>query len=195
MKKYLLSIILIVAGTFAFTAQATVVTTIQNFSQGDIFTANAGVGPGTNVGLSLIPKPPSTVTVDPILAGTNTSGNFIHEYLFSPITNLVIAISSGSTNTGVGGIAGLFMTVSEVLGGSSSVLVPIGGAETLPLTMLSGKSYVIQMDNTGATANVSGGYLLAVSNVPVPAAVWLFGTAVFGLYGVQRRKAKGLVAA
>ena len=42
---------------------------------------------------------------------------------------------------------------------------------------------------TGAPVNSSGQVLSAVPAVPVPAAIWLFGSGLFGLIGVARRRA------
>jgi hypothetical protein len=38
---------------------------------------------------------------------------------------------------------------------------------------------------TGGTAN----YILEISSVPVPAAVWLFGSAMIGVLGLRRKSA------
>ena len=56
--------------------------------------------------------------------------------------------------------------------------------------IVSGKSY----QNTNATwsfsAESSTLYSMSVTTVPVPAAVWLFGSGLIGLFGVARRKEK-----
>ncbi len=48
-------------------------------------------------------------------------------------------------------------------------------------------------DRTAATwtfsANTASSYSMSITAVPVPAAVWLFGTGLIGLVGVARRKA------
>jgi hypothetical protein len=189
MKKYLLST-LFVFSALTFSAQATNVATISDFTQGDVFTAS---GLANSLSIDLITKPGSTATAS-LVPGQSTGGSFVHEYLFSPITSLVIALSSGSTNTGVGGIVGLVLSVTELGGGTTSISVPLGGSASLPLTMTAGNNYVVQLDN-GANNNTTGGYLLGVSNVPVPAAVWLFGSALLGLFGFKKAsKSRGLVA-
>ena len=54
---------------------------------------------------------------------------------------------------------------------------------------MSGNGY----DTTSATwsfsANNASFYSMSVAAVPVPAAVWLFGSGLIGLIGVARRKA------
>ena len=49
----------------------------------------------------------------------------------------------------------------------------------------------IQFD-TGITARFDGS-TLTISAVPIPAAVWLFGSACIGLFGLTRRKNQLLV--
>lgn len=46
-----------------------------------------------------------------------------------------------------------------------------------------------------AHSNTEQLYLSTVSTVPVPAAVWLFGTAMLGLFGMRRKAKMGAVAA
>jgi len=48
--------------------------------------------------------------------------------------------------------------------------------------------------NDISVKNASGQYQLKVSTVPVPAAVWLFGSALMGLVGVSRRKSTAVAA-
>lgn len=40
----------------------------------------------------------------------------------------------------------------------------------------------------------NGQYQIKVSAVPIPAAIWLFGSALLGVVGISRRKAKAVVA-
>ena len=56
----------------------------------------------------------------------------------------------------------------------------------------SAASHTIHLD--GSFSKKSQQYQLNVSSVPVPAAIWLFGSALAGLVGVSRRKAAGLTA-
>ena len=56
--------------------------------------------------------------------------------------------------------------------------------------------FVNSINSTGALAALTGSgtttYDLKVSAVPIPAAVWLFGSALMGLVGVSRRKSATL---
>ena len=52
-------------------------------------------------------------------------------------------------------------------------------------TLIPGNSYAIQFDN-GVTGQLLG---VDLAPIPVPAAVWLFGSGLLGLVGVARRRA------
>ncbi len=52
-------------------------------------------------------------------------------------------------------------------------------------TIIEGNSYAIQFDN-GVTGQILG---VDLAPIPVPAAVWLFGSGLIGLVGVARRRA------
>lgn len=88
---------------------------------------------------------------------------------------------------------GAWNTSSPYLTGGSASLV--GGA-TLNLFGLKAGYYLIGLGGVCPDDNVScigtspgtRQYTFTVSSVPVPSAVWLFGTAMAGLVGVSRRK-------
>lgn len=60
---------------------------------------------------------------------------------------------------------------------------------SVKLTNLSGFYLRISGNVTG----IQGGYQMRVETIPVPAAVWLFGSALVGLVGVSRRKTSSSV--
>jgi len=66
----------------------------------------------------------------------------------------------------------------------------ISGTDTLNFTGTYGDTYNIINTSRYLTENVNASYaqLELVSSVPVPAAVWLFGSGLIGLIGVARRK-------
>lgn len=74
----------------------------------------------------------------------------------------------------------------------SSFLAP------LTVTLVAGTDYIVRVHSDDRPGGVVGGLvpantpftynLNATSVVPVPAAVWLFGTAVLGLIGIRRKK-------
>ncbi|MCB1701838.1 MAG: VPLPA-CTERM sorting domain-containing protein [Halioglobus sp.] len=117
--------------------------------------------------------------VDAILA---TLGGFCFSY------NVVCSVGTTVPITSIPGAAATFA------GGS-----PTGG--TLSVVAFSPSfqlSIPIEFDLTAGTFSASGGalggvdgtFVYAPSEVPLPAAAWLFGSALFGLVGVARRKAK-----
>jgi len=59
--------------------------------------------------------------------------------------------------------------------------------------LLTSGLHTLTLENVMVTA-ASGQYQLKVSTVPVPAAVWLFGSALMGLVGVSRRKSTAVAA-
>ena len=65
-------------------------------------------------------------------------------------------------------------------------------ASSLTTTLLQGEYLVHifgELDATALTGNQLYSYTLEITSaVPVPAAVWLFGSALVGLFGFQRRK-------
>jgi len=54
--------------------------------------------------------------------------------------------------------------------------------------------YGLRIAANGATNVKNGSYTTNVSTVPVPGAVWLFGSAIAGLVGFSKRKKAGLTA-
>lgn len=82
---------------------------------------------------------------------------------------------------GAGDLKLLFSNVSnELLGLSFGILNP--GSYTLQVT---GNTFGSTTDSHSYSGNLSIGNVAAV---PVPAAVWLFGSAIAGLIGISRRK-------
>mgnify|MGYP000317683218 CR=1 FL=1 len=83
----------------------------------------------------------------------------------------------------------------EIFDGAN-LLHSVGGAtvENLSLTyrFLSGVNYTIVAMGLGEFVNTQVD--LTVKAVPVPAAVWLFGSALMGLFGVSRRKSSVMAA-
>jgi hypothetical protein len=189
MKKYLISMLLVVASTFAFTAQATLATTVSGFDQNHTFIANASPF-GINAahldgGGNLLPIPAPV---------GNTLINFVHDYFFTAVADTIATVTTGVT-VGVT-IPSLFMQINALTagdpnpGGTGPIAV-LGDSVSLGYTMTAGNDYQIIMLGGGS---IDGQYSLKVSAVPVPAAAWLFGSALLGLVGF-RRKAKMAVSA
>ena len=92
------------------------------------------------------------------------------------------------------------LTVSEATDvqfdftGISSVASLIDGlafSTTSFIASLAAGTYIF---STTSAAGTPFTFTAAVSNVPVPAAVWLFGSAIAGLIGVTRRKSQPTLA-
>jgi hypothetical protein len=63
---------------------------------------------------------------------------------------------------------------------------------TVSFEAQAGQVYSILLGGYSGAGNFGphAGYSLSISSVPVPGAVWLFVSAMFGLVGFQRRKQK-----
>lgn len=123
---------------------------------------------------------------------TATEDDFIHQYLIivseeletvsaaitfasTSITNAVLSILS--IGTGLLGADELVATTS----------VTAGEEATLSYLMTSPPSqYWIQF--SGTLVDAIDSYQIKISAVPLPAAVWLFGSAIIGMIGFGRRK-------
>ncbi|GAB6141885.1 hypothetical protein JCM14076_26140 [Methylosoma difficile] len=112
-------------------------------------------------------------TVDVLLTTTNTP---FTNLLTSPVYTFALKDSTGTTtiNSLTGAIGGQF-TVASLAAGTYEIWI-------------SGKTKL----SGGVNSSFS---VFNTSPVPVPAAVWLFGSAFMGLVGVSRRKGKTSMAA
>lgn len=81
------------------------------------------------------------------------------------------------------------LTVHYRIGEGAGVWIPTDFV-TLSTLVLAGSVIEIAVDS-----DASQFYVSTLSTVPVPAAVWLFGTAMLGLFGMRRKAKMGAVAA
>ena len=146
-------------------------------------------------------------------AGPSDNGplaaGFIHDYVFVAIQNTFASIASGVQLSGSQAgtfISPLALQVFHIDGvdtllGESDITSDGNGvtrSAAINVQLVAGESYVVRMTSEGGTTLGSDpNYTLKViSAVPVPAAVWLFGTALVGLFGFGRKsKAAKLAAA
>jgi hypothetical protein len=180
---------------FATNSQAVIVETLADCEKGDILTATADAttAPTTRVVHfnNLTTKSDNTYTISDAGKVLIPTVAFVHDYVLESVVDTVVALSLVTENGLADLITGLALTISGT-GGFTTIMdntIPLG----LGFAMTAGESYTISL--AGTATGVGSDYRLEVSAVPVPAAVWLFGTALLGLFGVQRNKAKGLVAA
>lgn len=124
------------------------------------------------------------------------SGAFTDTYNFSAPSNNGIGVSGTNVAVTFSGFAyGLIQNFAATLDGhllNPSNSTTYNGPVTLFTQLLSGSlpgsaagSHVLTFTGTG---NGSYGGSIAVAQTPIPAAVWLFGSALMGLTGISRRK-------
>jgi hypothetical protein len=123
--------------------------------------------------------------------GLTGGASFTHNYSFTNVASDGSLIFFLSQNIGLGSSNPLDIIVYDITGGGMSEL---GNARVANLSM--GRvsvamaalgDYLVEI--SGTAAGVAPDYTLEVSAVPVPAAIWLFGTALIGLVGFNKRKA------
>jgi hypothetical protein len=167
-------------------------------------TSSGTIGPGT----INIPANPSSSNYGNSFSGPTTpfSGvyGFFDDYIFTisgatanslsttidlgsllQITNFQERLYNYSTNPGI--------TTGPAVGGSidawTSPIGTFGTVAVLPTTILAPGTYVLQMRGT-VTGTFGGSYAgtLNLAPVPLPAAVWLFGSGLLGLGSLVRRR-------
>jgi hypothetical protein len=185
--------------------------TVEGFGKGDSAVANSKVGAGqTTAVITDVNTPVDSTTVgntDGVVAG------FIHDYVFQTVQNTWATVESAvqlSSSTVGSFISPLVLQIfrldstgamdPDTLLGSAPVLSDGNGttrSAKLNILFEIGESYVIRMSNEGGSLGSNPNYTMKViSGVPVPAAVWLFGTALLGLFGFKRKsQAAAAVAA
>lgn len=118
-----------------------------------------------------------------IFKGMSTNNDYAHHEGWNAQSN-AFGLSIASLPGG-----GTTFTVEDI------VAYSVGGGSPNNLNTISfdaeaGQVYTIVLGGyrNGAWDDTNDGYELTVSQVPVPGAVWLFGSTLAGLVGVQRRK-------
>ena len=98
--------------------------------------------------------------------------------------------SAGLYSVGFGNFGGIALATNTTIGHVTFNLVGNPGSST-DIALGDSQKWAGFYDATGAPISVSyTGATAAVSAVPVPAAVWLFGSGLAGLFGVARRSMK-----
>jgi hypothetical protein len=122
-------------------------------------------------------------------AGTNTAG----------LT--ASSLPGGNRNydpDGAGPLTGVDAIVAYSIGDDPNTLAnEAQNIGSITFNAVAGEIYTIALGGyrTGAWNQINDGYSLTVSQVPVPAAVWLFGSALAGMGIIGRRKNKGALVA
>lgn len=174
-------------GSWVVFPNAGTTTIVSPGSNGSTFAGEASANSPTgatmkfaNVGAGLL-TPGQAYTVDFDWKGTNGIGGVIDIRVFSELSAGGISkedILAGGTGAGLTADWTSFGLTSltagtDVSGGLTVQFTAICGADAGCFSNLA-------IDNVTVTADVSA--------VPVPAAVWLFGSGLLGLIGVARRK-------
>lgn len=195
MKKYIYSSIAALM-LFSGSAGAITIDVVTGFDNNDIFVANSNAAATStllnDVGRVLTNDDQKT------LSPLDSNGVFFqHDYEFRTVADSFFTVAATVENI-LGGLSidDFVMTVFAInVGSVAEAIIPVSGASaeaTIGFFMAAGQDYAIRLE--GNVIDAAPDYRLELSSVPVPAAVWLFGTALLGLFGM-RRKAKMLTAA
>jgi hypothetical protein len=173
--------------------------TVERFGKGDSLVASSIIGAGNTTVVLTDVRTPVISSV-----ANNTDGlvaGFIHDYLFTSLHDNIAPIQSAVQLSG--SIAGTFISpfvlqvfhldgVDTLLGGVEVKSDGNGSTRSAELNfgLVAGESYVVRVSNEKGVLGADPNYtvLVGISPVPVPAAVWLFGTALVGFIGVSRRR-------
>jgi len=121
-----------------------------------------------------------------IFKGVDTATSYNHHGAWNAGNNSAGITSASRPYTTAGGLPISDIVAYSVGGASSSNL------NTISFNAEAGQIYSIFVGGyrNGDWGDTTDGYKLTVSQVPVPGAVWLFGSAMAGLIGFGRRKSK-----
>jgi len=124
-----------------------------------------------------------------IFDGVDSVTNYNHHGGWNSGNN-ANGITAGSSPYPNAIFAGTGLDVADI------VAYSVGGANasnlnTITFNALAGHTYTIFIGGyrNGEWGDTNDGYALTVSQVPVPGAIWLFGSALLGLAGLRRRQA------
>lgn len=195
MKKYLYSSIAALM-LFSGSASAITIDVVGGFGSSDIFQANSNAGLTTtqlNDAVRVV-----TTADQQTLSPTDSNGvAFEHDYIFSSVVDSFFSVAATVENI-LGGntIDDFVMTVFWIgVGNVAEAIIPVSATSAearVGFFMVAGEDYAIRL--AGNANDPAPDYRLELSTIPVPAAVWLFGTALLGLFGM-RRKDKMAIAA
>jgi hypothetical protein len=166
---------------------------IVGFGEGDIFVAQ-GQPSSTTVSLTDVGTP--VVSSTP-LDTTGLADGFIHDFIFQAVQDTFASITTGvQLSSGQVGslVTPLIMQVWRIVAGvdileaSANLDAGVNPTASEAVALMAGETYVVRMSNEGGSIGSAADYTLNVlTPVPVPASVWLFGTALIGFIGMSRR--------
>ncbi len=116
------------------------------------------------------------------------SGAFIDTWTFEvPFISAISASATSSKATFGAKIIGAINGLTATLNGVALKLTTEGTSKELSIDNLLSNAGTQTLIISGTSAGSYGGSI-AVAQTPIPAALWLFGSAFMGLFGVSRRK-------
>ena len=185
MKKLVTSLAIALFLSFG-SAQAALIDTITGFSSSDTYTA-------TVLTENAILNFSGAVSNERVISITNwESSSFTHDYEFRAVGDSFISIAATTENTFIGFITSFTMAVYDATsynsGGGSLAFISSslsGPSGSVGFFMTMGNDYLIRLTGTSGD---DGNYTLQLTAVPIPAAIGLFGTALIGLSGFNRRR-------
>jgi len=83
---------------------------------------------------------------------------------------------------------------ASILDTSNNVLATLYGNHANKSLILVLGDYKVAFFGTPGNGSIGANALITANAVPLPAAVWLFGSALMGLFGVSRRKSTAIAA-
>ena len=174
---------------------------VVGFGQGDFFVAQSQVSGTsvtlTDVGTSVVSSTPGDIS--------GLASGFIHDFVFTAVQDTFASVSAAiQLSDGSPGflISPLVVEVWQIVSAAVQTKLAFASLDSGAnpgaienVALVANETYVVRMSNEGGTIGLNADYTLNVfTPVPVPAAVWLFGTAMIGLFGL-RRKSRMAVAA
>jgi len=213
MRHKLTALGLSLAAALAVVVPAQADSLILSYSETNNGSANIITGAGTGTGLNV----PGTYfygnsygSLTNVIAGSPGAGyEFYDDFKFTVAPASANSITSTIDFANILGISGLqVLLYNAALQSSLPVLTtPVGGAidawstpisagpltgtaAVLPITNLAAGTYVLEVRGnvTGASGGSYSG-TLNIAPVPIPGAIWMFGTAISGLLAARRRSA------
>jgi hypothetical protein len=176
-------------------AHAALIDTITGFSSSDTYTA-------TVLTENAILNFSGAVPNERVMSITNwESSNFTHDYEFRAVGDSFVSIAATTENTLIDVITSFTMAIYNATdfnsGGGPLAFINSSSVEpsgSVAFSMAMGNDYLIRLTGTSGD---DGNYTMQLAAapipsaklpaVPIPAAIWLFGTALIGFVGMSRK--------
>lgn len=124
--------------------------------------------------------------------GEGISGSFKYDFESDEYSDVAVSAFYAVYDTLIGtGRAAEGAGENVVSGAASFITLDFETilSPSVPSVLLFCENYVTQCDSSESTSKMSGNANATPSAVPIPAAAWLFGSAILGLGALKRRNA------